>query len=303
MDEARVGRDDGVEEDGEVGARRGVEVAGGGHRGEVPARRHAHDADLGDAPFFCMVAAIAECVLHVCEGDFAVARGHAVADDADGVAARGEGLGGVGAFAAEHEFVVAAAGADQDHLAGGGRFCGLRLTREINDDPGAVTDGVEAPVARPVELGGIRPVRRPGPQGDLHGLDGHFFVLCSGTQGDLHGSGAFFLILHPASLFASLADKILIVNTLFGLHYPSVGPLPLGVKVNHQVRPETVGILRHDRVGYARDHCQGRQQTDQAQKESFIETNHITNIAKNLDPVPEPSEKPGIRSFPERHRV
>ena len=201
MDEARVGRDDGVEEDGEVGARRGVEVAGGGHRGEVPARRHAHDADLGDAPFFCVVAAVAECVLHVCEGDFAVARGHAVADDADGVAARGEGLGGVGAFAAEHEFVVAAAGADQDHLAGGGRFCGLRflgrpwfrgprfcglrLTREINDDPGAVTDGVEAPVPRPIELGGVRPVRRPGPQGDLHGLGGHLFVLRPGAVIDL----------------------------------------------------------------------------------------------------------------------
>ena len=212
MDEARVGRDDGVEEDGEVGARRGVEVAGGGHRGEVPARRHAHDADLGDAPFFCVVAAIAECVLHVCEGDFAVARGHAVADDADGVAARGEGLGGVGAFAAEHEFVVAAAGADQDHLAGGGRFCGprflgrpcfcgprflgrpwfrgprfcgSRLTREINDDPGAVADGVEAPVARPVELGGVRPVGGAGPQGDLHGLGGHLFVLRAGAVIDL----------------------------------------------------------------------------------------------------------------------
>ena len=238
----------------------------------MAAGRHAHDADLADTPFLRMVTAVAECVLYICEGDFAVAGGHAVTDDADGVAPFGEDLGGVGAFAAEHQFIVPAAGADQDHLAFGGRgdgggrasfggrvvySCRGAGPGEIDDDPGAVSDGIEAPVAEPVVLGSVRLVGGAGAMGHL------------GVE----------------------------------FNNSAVDPLAFRVKVDDKVRPEIIGIFRHDGVRYACDHRQGRQQTDQAQKESFVETNHKTNIAKNPDPVPEPSENPRIRSLRERHRV
>ncbi len=302
VDQAGVGGDDGVEEDGEIGAGYGVGEVGGGHRGEVATGRHAHDADLADTPFLCMVTAVTECVLDVCERDFAVAGGHAVTDDADGVSSFREDLGGVGAFAAEHQFIVPAAGADEDHLALGGRGVGGGLVvgpvvslcgrvvyscrgvgpREIDDDPGAVTDGIEAPVAEPEILGGVSLV---GGAGALRHLN-------------------------------------------IGFNDASIDPLAFRVKVDDKVRPEIIGILRHDGVRrrllvlYGLDvsdfvgpggdfmrsaapgnHRQGRQQTDQAQKESSIETNHKTNIAKNPDPIPEPSENPVIRSLQERHCV
>ena len=299
VDQAGVGGDDGVEEDGEIGAGDLVREVGGGHRGEVAAGRHAHDADLADTPFLCMVTAVTECILDVCEGDFAVAGGHAVTDDADGIAPFREDLGSVGAFAAEHQFIVPAAGANENHLAFRGRGVGGGLVvgpvvslcgrvvyscrgvgpREIDDDPGAVTDGIEAPVTGPIVLGGVRLVGGAGALGHLN----------------------------------------------IGFNDASIDPLAFRVKVDDKVRPEIIGIFRHDgvrrrllvldgldvsdfvgpggdcmRSAAPGNHRQGRQQTDQAQKESSIETNHKTNIAKNPDPIPEPSENPRIRSLQER---
>ena len=163
MDQAGFGRDNGVEENREIGPRHGIGIEGRSRCRKMTAGGHAHDADLGDAPFAGMVPAVTECVLDVGQRDLGMTGRHAVADDSDGIALAGKKPGGVGPFAAEHQFIVAAARADQDHLPVPDPGIG-----KIDNDPRTVGDGVETSVPLPVKLGRIGLVGLPGAQRNRH---------------------------------------------------------------------------------------------------------------------------------------
>ena len=111
-----VHQDDGVEEHGEIGPRRRVNVHGLCRAGKMSACGESHHADLPYTPFAGMVTAVAEGVLNILERNLPVAVWQAVLQDSAGYVPVIQPFGGVRPFVPSGYSRVASAGADDDHL-------------------------------------------------------------------------------------------------------------------------------------------------------------------------------------------